>query len=67
MSLTTNSNTQNLFFKSDKKRDFADVLNEVQAYITNAYSQLISDSINDINSNSDKNKRQVKIYIGKFA
>ena len=66
MSLTTQNSTQNLFFKSDKKRDFSDVLNEVQAYITNAYSQLISDSINDINSNSDKNKRQVKIYIGKY-
>lgn len=29
MSLTTNSTTQNLFFKSEKKREFSDVLNEV--------------------------------------
>ena len=34
MSLTTNSTTQNLFFKSEKKREFSDVLNEVQSYIS---------------------------------
>ena len=33
MNLVANSNTQNLFFKSDKKRDFADVLTEVQGNI----------------------------------
>lgn len=32
--LTTNSNTQNLFFKSEKKREFSDVLNEVYSVIT---------------------------------
>ena len=34
MNLTTNTNTQNLFFKSDKKRDFSDVLTEVQGEIS---------------------------------
>ncbi len=41
MSLTTNSNTQNLLFKSDKSASFSDVLNEVQSYISSKYSALV--------------------------
>ncbi len=66
MSLTTNSNTQNLFFKSDKKRDFSDVLNEVQSYISSKYSALVIDGINNVNSGNDEVKLQVKRYIGKY-
>ena len=66
MSLTANSNTQNLFFKSEKKRDFSDVLNEVQSYISSKYSALVIDGINNVNSGNDEVKRQVKRYIGKY-
>ena len=66
MSLTANSNTQNLFFKSEKKRDFSDVLNEVQSYISSKYSALVIDGINNVNSENDEVKRQVKRYIGKY-
>ena len=66
MSLTANSNTQNLFFKSVKKRDFSDVLNEVQSYISSKYSALVIDGINNVNSGNDEVKRQVKRYIGKY-
>ena len=66
MSLTTNSNTQNLFFKSDKKREFSDVLNEVQSYISSKYSSLVIDGINNVNSGNDEVKLQVKRYIGKY-
>ncbi len=66
MSLTTQSSTQNLFFKSDKKRDFSDVLNEVQAEISTKYSSLIIDGINNVNSGNDEVKNQVKRYIGKY-
>ena len=66
MNLTTNTNTQNLFFKSDKKRDFADVLTEVQGEISGKYSSLIIDGINNINSGNDEIKNQVKRYIGKY-
>ncbi len=66
MNLTTNTNTQNLFFKSDKKRDFSDVLTEVQGEISGKYSSLIIDGINNINSGNDEIKNQVKRYIGKY-
>lgn len=66
MNLTTNSNTQNLFFKSEQKRDFSDVLNEVQSEISNKYSSLVVEGINNINSGSDEVKQQVKRYIGKY-
>lgn len=66
MNLVANSNTQNLFFKSDKKRDFADVLTEVQGEISGKYSSLIIDGINNINSGNDEIKNQVKRYIGKY-
>ena len=64
--LTSQNNTQNLFFKSDKKRDFTDVLNEVQAYISSKYSALVIDGINKVNSGDDNVKQQVKRYIGKY-
>ena len=64
MNLTTNTNTQNLFFKSDKKREFTDVLNEVQSYISSKYSMLVIDGINNVNSGDDNIKQQVKRYIG---
>ena len=63
MSLTTNSTTQNLFFKSEKKREFSDVLNEVQSYISSKYSALVIDGINNVNSGNDEVKNQVKRYI----
>ena len=66
MNLTTNFNTQNLFFKSDKKREFTDVLNEVQSFISGRYSALVTDGINRINSKNNEAKQQVKRYIGKF-
>ncbi len=66
MSLTTNSTTQNLFFKSEKKREFSDVLNEVQSYISSKYSALVIDGINNVNSGNDEVKNQVKRYIGKY-
>ena len=66
MNLTTNSNTQNLFFKSGNKRDFSDVLNEVQSYISSKYSALVIDGINNVNSGNDEVKQQVKRYIGKY-
>ena len=56
MNLTTNTNTQNLFFKSDKKREFNDVLNEVQSYISSKYSMLVIDGINNVNSGDDNIK-----------
>lgn len=66
MSLTTTSNTQNLFFKSDAKREFTDVLNEVQSYISSKYSALVIDGINNVNNGNDEVKNQVKRYIGKY-
>lgn len=66
MNLVANSNTQNLFFKSEKKRDFSDVLNEVQSYVSSKYSALVIDGINNINSGNDEIKQQVKRYIGKY-
>lgn len=66
MNLTSQNSTQNLFFKSDKKRDFTDVLNEVQAYISSKYSALVIDGINKVNSGDDNVKQQVKRYIGKY-
>lgn len=66
MSFTTNSTTQNLFFKSEKKREFSDVLNEVQSYISSKYSALVIDGINNVNSGNDEVKNQVKRYIGKY-
>ena len=66
MSLTSQNNTQNLFFKSDNNREFSDVLSEVQSYISSKYSALVIDGINNINSGNDEQKQQVKRYIGKY-
>lgn len=64
--LVTQNSTQNLFFKSEKKRDFSDVLNEVQSYISSKYSALVIDGINNVNTENDEVKNQVKRYIGKY-
>lgn len=64
--LVTQNSTQNLFFKSEKKRDFSDVLNEVQSYISSKYSALVIDGINNVNTGNDEVKNQVKRYIGKY-
>ena len=66
MNLTTQNSTQNLFFKSDKKWDFSDVLKEVQTFISNNYSALVVEGINNVNSENDEIKQQVKRYIGKY-
>ena len=66
MSIVSNTNTQNLFYKSEKTRDFNDVLNEVQGYISSKYSALVIDGINNVNSGNDEVKLQVKRYIGKY-
>ena len=64
--LTSQNNTQNLFFKSDKKQIFSDVLKEVQTFISNNYSALVVEGINNISSGTDEVKQQVKRYIGKY-
>lgn len=64
--LTSQNNTQNLFFKSDKKWIFSDVLKEVQTFISNNYSALVVEGINNISSGTDEVKQQVKRYIGKY-
>ena len=66
MNLTTQNSTQNLFFKSDKKWIFSDVLKEVQTFISNNYSALVVEGINNVNSENDEIKQQVKRYIGKY-
>lgn len=66
MILTTQHSTQNLFFKSEKKWDFSDVLKEVQTFISNNYSALVVEGINNVNSENDEVKEQVKRYIRKF-
>ncbi len=64
--LVSQCSTQNLFFKSEKKREFSDVLNEVQSYISSKYSALVIDGINNVNTGNDEVKNQVKRYIGKY-
>lgn len=66
MSLTNMTSTQNLFCKPGKNREFSDILNEVQAYISSKYSALVIDGINNINKGNDEVKAQVKRYIGKY-
>ena len=66
MILTTQNSTQNLFFHSEKKWDFSDVLKEVQTFISNNYSSLVVEGLNKINSENDEVKEQVKRYIKKF-
>ncbi len=64
--LITQTSTQNLFCKPGKNREFSDILNEVQAYISSKYSALVIDGINNINKGNDEVKAQVKRYIGKY-
>ena len=64
--LVSQTSTQDLFCKPDKHREFSDVLNEVQAYISSKYSALVIDGINNINKGNNEVKMQVKRYIGKY-
>lgn len=64
--LVSQTSTQDLFCKPDKRREFSDVLNEVQAYISSKYSALVIDGINNINKGNNEVKMQVKRYIGKY-
>ncbi len=66
MSLTSQNSTQNLFFKSEIVKNFSEVLSEVQTFISSRYSALVTDGINQINSENNEAKQQVKRYIGKF-
>ena len=66
MILTTQNSTQNLFFHSEKKWEFSDVLKEAQTFISNHYSALVVEGLNKINSENDEVKEQVKRYIRKF-
>lgn len=66
MRLASQNNIQSLFYSADKKHSFNDVLNEVQTEISNKYSSLVVEGINNINSGSDEVKQQVKRYIGKY-
>ena len=61
MNLTTNSNTQNLFFKSENVKNFSEVLSEVQSEISGKYSSLLVDG-----TNNNEQKQQIKRYIEKF-
>lgn len=58
--MITGSNTHSLFFEPRKVKDFPEVLEEVQAYISNKYSSLLLDS------SKDDIKQQIKFYIRKY-
>ena len=68
MSLLANNaqNTQNLFYRSENTKQFSQVLDEVQSYISSKYSALVVDGINNVGSGNDEVKKQVKRYIGKY-
>ena len=68
MSLLANNaqNTQNLFYRSENTKQFGEVLDEVQSYISSKYSALVVDGINNVGSGNDEVKKQVKRYIGKY-
>ena len=68
MSLLANNaqNTQNLFYRSENTKQFGEVLDEVQSYISSKYSALVVDGINNVGSGHDEVKKQVKRYIGKY-
>lgn len=66
MKLASQNNIQRLFYSADKKHSFNDVLKEVQTFISNNYSALVVEGINNINSSTDEVKQQVKRYIGKY-
>ncbi|MCM1277239.1 MAG: CpaF/VirB11 family protein, partial [Lachnospiraceae bacterium] len=61
-----NSTTQNLFFKATEKRKFANVLPEVQAFISGKYAELMTDASSSVSSENNENKQQIKCYIGKY-
>lgn len=66
MNLTTNTNTQNLFYKATEKREFSEVLKEVQTFISNNHATLVSNGLNNISAENSKDKEQLKKYIGKY-
>lgn len=68
MSLLANNaqNTQNLFYRSENTKQFGEVLDEVQSYISSKYSALVVDGINNVGPGNDEVKKQVKRYIGKY-
>lgn len=68
MSLLANNaqNTQNLFYRSENTKQFGEVLDEVQSYISSKYSALVVEGINNVGSGNDEVKKQVKRYIGKY-
>jgi len=55
-----NRNNQSLFFATEGNRDFRDVLNEIQEYLSSKYSTLM------VESGNEEVKGQVKRYIGKY-
>ena len=63
---TNTQNTQNLFYRSENTKQFSEVLDEVQSYISSKYSALVVDGINNVGTGNDEIKRQVKRYIGKY-
>ncbi|MDE6579929.1 MAG: CpaF/VirB11 family protein [Ruminiclostridium sp.] len=66
MRLASQNNIQRLFYSADKKHSFNDVLKEVQTFISNNYSYLVVEGINNVNSENNEIKQQVKRYIGKY-
>ncbi len=66
MRLASQNNIQRLFYSADKKHSFNDVLKEVQTFISNNYSSLVVEGINNVNSENNEIKQQVKRYIGKY-
>ncbi|MBP3856663.1 MAG: type II secretion system protein E, partial [Ruminiclostridium sp.] len=66
MALTANTNTQNLFYRSSDTKQFSEVLEEVQSYVSSKYSALVVDGINNIGTGNEEVKAQVKRYIGKY-
>ena len=66
MRLASQNNIQRLFYSADKKHSFNDVLKEVQTFISNNYSSLVVEGINNVNLENDEIKQQVKRYIGKY-
>lgn len=57
-------NTQSLFYKTENKKSFDEILDTVQKYISSNYSALVAEGINNINGG--ETKEQIKNYIGKF-
>lgn len=61
-----NNQPSNLFVKADNIKPFADILAEVQAYISKDYSSLLVESFSASGEKRDEIKAQVKRYISKY-